>query len=138
MSFAGLLGGLIFGFGLVLSGMTDTQRVLGFLDVSGAWQPALAVVMGTAVCTTLILFPLVLRRDKPVFANTFSLPTKRAVDARLLRGASFFGLGWGIYGYCPGPAVVALLYGQTSTFAFLLAMVAGMWVASRAPQETTR
>ncbi|MEE4279878.1 MAG: DUF6691 family protein [Halieaceae bacterium] len=127
----GLIGGLIFGFGLALSGMTDTNKVLGFLDITGAWQPALIFVMGSAVAVTAVAFRFVLRREQPLFDADFHLPIKRAVDGRLLFGAAVFGIGWGIYGYCPGPALTALIYGQTDSFLFVAAMLAGMAISSR-------
>lgn len=126
-----LLAGAIFGFGLALSGMTDTNRVLGFLDVTGDWRPALAFVMGSAVLVTLIGFRLVLKRPRPFFAPAFSLPGRRTVDAKLLGGAAVFGLGWGLYGYCPGPALTSLVYGRTDTVLFVVAMALGMALASR-------
>jgi uncharacterized membrane protein YedE/YeeE len=128
---AALVVGLIFGFGLALSGMTDTNKVLGFLDLTGAWNPALMFVMGSAVVVTLIAFRFVLRRSRPILADTFSLPAKRAIDPRLLTGAAIFGIGWGIYGYCPGPALTALLYGHIDTGLFVLSMLAGMTISSR-------
>ena len=129
-SVAGLLSGVVFGFGLVLSGMTDRDKVLGFLDVFGNWQPALLLVMGTAVAVTLSGFALVRRQKKPLFAPSFYLPLRRALDTRLLVGAGLFGVGWGIYGFCPGPAVIALLYGDVGTYGFFVAMLLGMRLAS--------
>lgn len=128
---AGLLSGLIFGFGLALSGMTDRDKVLGFLDIFGDWQPALLLVMGAAVAVTLMGFTVVRRQLKPLFAPSFYMPISRAVDAKLLGGAALFGIGWGVYGFCPGPAVTALFYGDTATYFFVLAMIAGMFIASR-------
>ena len=126
-----LLAGLVFGFGLALSGMTDSNKVLGFLDVTGAWQPALAFVMGSAVLVTLIGFRLVLKRAAPLFAPAFSLPRKRHIDTPLVLGAALFGIGWGIYGYCPGPALTSLIYGRPDTLYFVAAMVVGMVVGAR-------
>ena len=126
-----LLAGLVFGFGLALSGMTDSNKVLGFLDVTGAWQPALAFVMGSAVLVTFIGFRLVLKRAAPLFAPTFSLPRKRHIDTPLVLGAALFGIGWGIYGYCPGPALTSLIYGRPDTLYFVTAMVVGMVVGAR-------
>lgn len=128
---AALFCGLMFGFGLALSGMTDTAKVLGFLDIFGHWVPDLAFVMGGAVAVTAILFRFVLRRSGPVFADTFSLPQSRVIDCRLLCGTGLFGLGWGLYGYCPGPGLTALVYGHTGTMVFVASMIAGMWIASR-------
>ena len=126
-----LLCGLVFGVGLAVSGMTDTAKVLGFLDVFGNWVPDLAFVMGGAVCVTLLAFPLVLRRRKPLLSASFSLPGNKAIDSRLLGGAAIFGIGWGIYGYCPGPALSALLYLDWKTAVFVTAMLLGMALANR-------
>jgi len=129
----GLLAGLLFGLGLAMSGMTDTAKVLGFLDIAGNWDPDLAFVMGGAVLVTLVSFPLVLRRSTPLLGDRFQLPARRDIDVRLLSGAALFGVGWGIYGYCPGPALSALVYGDLNTLAFVLAMLAGMALAGRVP-----
>jgi uncharacterized membrane protein YedE/YeeE len=129
-SLAGLLCGLLFGLGLAVSGMTDTNRVLGFLDLFGDWQPALLLVMGSAVAVTLIGFRLVLRSPKPFFELSFYLPQTRDINGQLLAGAGLFGIGWGVYGYCPGPAVSALLYGERDTLLFVVAMIVGMWLAA--------
>lgn len=126
-----LLAGLLFGFGLALSGMTDTNKVLGFLDLTGVWQPALAFVMGSALLVTLIAFRLVLRRSQPLLDQQFHLPARHSLDAPLLIGSMLFGVGWGLYGFCPGPALTALLYGQIDTLVFVVAMLAGMGLAGR-------
>ena len=127
----GLLTGLLFGAGLALSGMTDTTKVIGFLDVFGAWDPDLMWVMGGALGVTLLGTPLVLSRAKPVLVASFSLPLTTAIDRRLILGGALFGIGWGLWGYCPGPAVAALAYGDLSTVIFLGAMICGMWLASK-------
>ena len=126
-----LLCGIVFGLGLAMSGMTDTAKVLGFLDIFGNWVPDLAFVMGGAVCVTLVAFRLVLKRARPLLSPRFSLPTNTAIDARLLSGAAIFGIGWGIYGYCPGPALSALTYLHINTLYFVIAMLAGMALANR-------
>jgi uncharacterized protein len=126
-----LLCGLVFGVGLAVSGMTDTAKVLGFLDVFGNWVPDLAFVMGGAVCVTLLAFPRVLRRAKPLLSARFWLPVNKAIDTRLLSGAGIFGVGWGIYGYCPGPALSALLYLDYKTAVFVTAMLVGMALANK-------
>ncbi len=126
-----LFCGLIFGLGLALSGMTDTAKVLGFLDLFGTWVPDLAFVMGGAVCVTLISFRFVLRRDKPLFDSDFKLPTSTQLDGRLLGGAAIFGIGWGLYGYCPGPAISALVYLDAKTLMFVVAMLCGMALSNR-------
>ena len=122
---AALACGLLFGAGLALSGMTDTAKVLGFLDLFGDWDPDLVFVMGGAVAVTLVGFRLIFR-GRPLLADDFSLPTSKNLDSRLLGGASLFGIGWGVYGYCPGPALSALTYLDTNTVIFVLAMLAGM------------
>lgn len=126
-----LLGGLVFGIGLAVSGMTDTAKVLGFLDLFGNWIPDLAFVMGGAVCVTLVTFRFVLKRERPILVQGFSLPTSTTIDGRLLAGAAIFGIGWGIYGYCPGPAISALVYLDSKTVIFVVAMLVGMAVANR-------
>lgn len=128
---AALVCGVIFGVGLALSGMTDTAKVLGFLDIFGQWVPDLAFVMGGAVAVTAVTFALVLRRQSPVFARTFSLPQATAIDGRIISGTALFGVGWGLYGYCPGPGLTALSYGHTGALTFVVSMFAGMWLAAR-------
>ncbi|MEP0203351.1 MAG: DUF6691 family protein [Halioglobus sp.] len=131
-----LMCGSIFGIGLAASGMTDTSKVLGFLDIAGSWVPDLAFVMGGAVLVTLITFPLILKRTRPVFTDRFHVPTITLIDKRLVVGSALFGIGWGIYGYCPGPALSALVYLQPNTFIFVAAMLAGIYVAARFPTST--
>ncbi len=126
-----LLCGLVFGVGLAASGMTDTAKVLGFLDLFGQWVLDLAFVMGGAVCVTLVAFRFVLRRERPVLAPSFSLPQKTSLDGELLVGAAIFGIGWGLYGYCPGPALSALVYLDWKTAVFVVAMLCGMALANR-------
>lgn len=128
-----LVCGVIFGLGLAMSGMTDTAKVIGFLDIFGNWVPDLAFVMGGAVLVTLVAFRLILKRSKPLLANGFQLPTNTTLDGRLLGGAALFGIGWGIYGYCPGPAISALAYLNTDTVIFVGAMLAGMALANKVP-----
>ncbi|MBB3826995.1 DUF6691 family protein [Xanthomonas arboricola] len=125
-SFAALLSGVLFGLGLAMSGMTDARRVLGFLDVFGQFDPSLVLVLGSAVATTAIAFRFVLRRNRPVFAERFQLAGARAVDRRLLAGAALFGIGWGLAGYCPGPALAGLGTGSVEALWFVPAMLAGM------------
>jgi len=127
----GLLCGLVFGVGLAVSGMTDTAKVLGFLDVTGNWIPDLAFVMGGAVCVTLVAFRFVLKMKKPLLSANFSLPASSVLDGRLLIGAAIFGIGWGVYGYCPGPALSALVYQDSKTAMFLVAMLVGMALANQ-------
>lgn len=121
-----LFSGTLFGLGLAVSGMVDPAKVIGFLDIAGHWDPTLALVMGGALLVTIPTFRLILKRSRPVLADDFELPTKKEVDARLLGGAALFGVGWGLSGFCPGPAVTALASGLMPVFAFVGAMVAGM------------
>jgi uncharacterized membrane protein YedE/YeeE len=121
-----LLSGIVFGAGLAASGMTSTQKVQGFLDFFGEWQADLLFVMASAVLVTIISFRFILSRAKPLFDVKFHLPTATSIDFRLIGGAVIFGLGWGVYGYCPGPAIAALSYFQTDGILFVVAMVAGM------------
>ena len=117
--------GLLFGIGLWLSEMANPKKVLDFLDVTGNWDPSLALVMGGAVAVTLAAFRPVVKWPKPLLAPQFVLPTLSQVDARLVIGAAVFGLGWGIGGYCPGPALTALSNPSVEPFVFVAAMVAG-------------
>jgi uncharacterized membrane protein YedE/YeeE len=126
-----LFAGLLFGVGLALSGMTDTAKVQGFLDLFGAWIPDLLFVMGGAVAVTLVLFRLVLKRSKPLLADSFELPGNTVIDAPVLIGSALFGIGWGLYGYCPGPAISALAYLDWQTVLFVGAMLLGMAIQSR-------
>lgn len=123
------LCGWLFALGLGLAGMTQPERVVGFLDVAGTWDPRLAWVMGGAVALGLLAFPWVLRRPRPLWVPSFQVPDNKAVDGRLLAGAALFGVGWGLSGYCPGPAVVSAVAGNPGTWVFLLAMLAGLGLA---------
>jgi len=127
----GLVSGLLFGIGLVVSGMSNPAKVLNFLDLAGTWDPSLAFVMAGAVAVTLAGYRLTQTRPQPFFAEAFHIPATRDIDTRLLAGAACFGLGWGLGGYCPGPAVTALSLGAKGTLIFLACMLAGMW-ATRA------
>lgn len=133
---------LIFGVGLVISGMVDPAKVLNFLDVAGSWDPSLAFVMAGAVAVTMIGYRVVLARPKPLFAPEFQLPTRREIDMRLVFGAGLFGVGWGLAGFCPGPALTALGLGAPGTLAFVPAMLAGMaaarWLAAGRAQARRR
>lgn len=121
--------GLLFGAGLVVSGMSDPAKVLNFLDLFGTWDPSLAFVMGGAVLVTFIGYRLVLPRGKPIVGGTFHLPTRSDIDTRILAGPAIFGIGWGLGGFCPGPALTALSLGAAGTLAFVPAMLLGMWAA---------
>lgn len=121
--------GLVFGLGLTLSGMSDPLTVQAFLDVAGDWNPSLAFVMGGAVAVSLLGFQgLLKRRQAPVCGAVFHLPQNKAIDARLLVGATLFGIGWGLSGYCPGPALTSLLTGNSEVWVFVPAMLAGAWL----------
>ena len=122
--------GLLFGAGLAISGMHDPAKVLGFLDIaaiaSGTWDPSLAFVMAGGLAVTLPAFWFARRRTAPVAAPAFQAPAATTIDQRLMLGALVFGVGWGLVGYCPGPALAALAFGATGTILFVLAMMAGM------------
>jgi uncharacterized membrane protein YedE/YeeE len=121
--------GLLFGIGLVVSGMANPAKVLNFLDLFGTWDPSLTFVMGGAVVVTFVGYRLVLTRERPVIGSTFQLPTRNDIDARVIVGPAIFGIGWALGGFCPGPALTALGLGATGTLAFVPAMILGMWTA---------
>jgi hypothetical protein len=128
---AGLTGAL-FGAGLLVSGMTQPARVIGFLDVTGAWDPSLAFVMGSAVVVYAVAFRWILRRrSSPWFEAKLHLPTRRDLDRPLIVGAALFGIGWGLGGLCPGPGIVSAAGGSLPALAFVAAMLAGMYAQSR-------
>jgi len=122
------IAGLLFGIGLAVSGMTHPDKVLGFLDVAGAWDPSLLLVLGGAVGVTVIAFRFILRRPAPVLEQSFSLPTLREIDGPLVVGATLFGIGWGISGYCPGPAFASLAAPNWETWVFIPAVLLGAFV----------
>ena len=124
--FTSLLAGLVFGLGLILSGMSDPAKVLGFLDLGGAWDPSLALVMGGAIAVGAIAFAVARKRSVSFVGAAMRLPIARGIDRRLVLGSLVFGVGWGIAGFCPGPALVALGMGQAKALVFVLAMLAGM------------
>lgn len=132
---AGLVTGLLFGLGLCLSGMTDPAVVQGFLDVAGDWNPALIFVMAGGVAVTFLGYRLLVPKSHPLWAAGFSLPTATAIDPPLLAGAAIFGVGWGLAGYCPGPALVSLASGRAGVLIFVAAMLTGMilmrWLRGR-------
>ena len=123
---AGLSTGFIFGLGLCLSRMTDPAVVQGFLDLAGAWDPTLVFVMAGGVAVTFVGYRFVLRRKQPLWAQKFSIPAGTTIDAPLIAGSAIFGIGWGLSGYCPGPAVVSLASGRRAIILFVVAMLAGM------------
>lgn len=121
--------GLLFGVGLIVSGMADPAKVLNFLDVFGTWDPSLAFVMGGGVIVAFIGYRLVFGMKAPILGGSFQVPTRRDIDGRLLAGPALFGVGWGLGGFCPGPALTALGLGSTGVLAFMPAMLLGMWAA---------
>ncbi|KTS13282.1 membrane protein [Methylobacterium indicum] len=123
---AALASGLLFGLGLALSGMMDPRKVLGFLDLAGAWDPSLAFVLAGAVGVSALGTLARTRMAHPVLAARFAVPENRRVDARLLAGAALFGIGWGLAGFCPGPALAGLVLGLPAVAVFVAAMLAGM------------
>ena len=130
----GFVAGLVFGVGLVVSGMSDPAKVLNFLDlaaIGSTWDPSLAFVMGGASLTAFVGYRLAWRRPAPVLMAKFDVPTSNAVDRPLLTGAALFGVGWGIGGFCPSPAWTALPLLAPGTLAFLPAMLAGLWLGGR-------
>jgi len=135
-SLMALLAGLLFGVGLGMAGMTQPAVVLGFLDVGGAWNPRLLFVMAGAVPVTAIGYRLVWRARKPRYDSSFHVPAVQHIDARLVIGAALFGIGWGIAGYCPGPALASLSGGVGSVWLLVAMMVLGGWLASRWPMRS--
>jgi len=130
--------GLLFGVGLVVSGMADPAKVLNFLDLFGTWDPSLAFVMGGAVIVAFVGYRLVLARGEPIVGGSFHLPTRNDIDARVIVGPAIFGIGWGLGGFCPGPALTALGLGTSGTLAFVPAMIVGMWVARLLAESRTQ
>ncbi|NMM29446.1 MAG: YeeE/YedE family protein [Glaciimonas sp.] len=133
---ASLLAGLLFGLGLAVSGMTHANKVLDFLDIAGHWDPSLIFVLGGAVGVTVLVFRLILRHKTPLFADKFDLPQAQDIDRSLVAGAVVFGIGWGISGYCPGPAISLLAAPNWEVWVFLPAMLLGSllqraWVDGR-------
>ncbi len=118
--------GLIFGAGLILAGMTDPSKVIGFLDIAGHWDPSLALVMGGAILVGLVAFRFANKRSKSFLGGAMHLPTRRDIDLRLAGGSLVFGIGWGLAGFCPGPALTALGTGNAKAMVFVAAMIAGM------------
>lgn len=125
-----LLIGMVFGIGIAIAGMANPAKVLNFFDIAGTWDPSLIFVMGGALVTAAIGYRIVFgARKAPVYGKMFSLPTSRVIDARLLGGSAFFGIGWGIAGFCPGGAIPALGLGYSETFIFVAAMIGGIYAA---------
>ncbi len=126
LQLSALLAGLLFGIGLIGSGMANPRKVLGFLDLAGPWDPSLALVMAGAVGVGVLAFAIAGRRKRSLLGAEMRLPTVRSIDARLVGGSLLFGIGWGVAGFCPGPSLVALGAGVPKAGVFVLAMLAGM------------
>ncbi len=134
-----LIAGILFGLGLAISQMISQQKVIGFLDLFGNWDPSLAFVMGGAVAVTALLFRFVLRRPNPVFEEKFYVPQTNNIDAPLIVGSTLFGFGWGIVGFCPGPAFASLSLGHIEPYLFVAALIAGSLAAKYlVPAKFTR
>jgi uncharacterized membrane protein YedE/YeeE len=125
-SLIAFISGLIFGVGLIVSGMTNPAKVIGFLDLAGAWDMSLAFVMGGAILVGFIAFRMAAKRPEALLGDAMCLPVATRIDRRLIGGALVFGVGWGLAGYCPGPAVASLLSGSGKPVIFVVAMLAGM------------
>ena len=135
------LGGVLFAVGLGLSGMTDANKVIGFLNLAGSWDPSLAFVMVGAIGMHLILYRLIIKRSSPIFADIFHIPTRRDIDAKLVGGSALFGIGWGLGGFCPGPGIVSFSGLGQSAAIFVGAMLVGMVIQKivhrqKSPQST--
>ncbi len=128
-----LVAGALFGVGLIVSGLANPAKGQNFLDIAGAWDPSLVFTMGSAVVITGVGYKQLFKRPHPIFGSVFHLPTASDIDGRLLSGAALFGIGWGLVGYCPGPAIVSLSRADRSTFIFVAAMLAGMMFARALP-----
>ncbi|MGY6258164.1 DUF6691 family protein [Paraburkholderia caledonica] len=133
-----LLGGLVFGLGLIISGMANPAKVLGFLDLAGPWDPSLALVMAGAICVGIVAFAMARRRSRSFLGAPMELPQATRVSFRLIGGSLLFGIGWGLAGFCPGPAIVAAGSGQSKAWIFLLAMLGGMALFSLLERRTGR
>lgn len=133
---AAFASGLLFGIGLVVSQMVNPAKVLGFLDLFGAWDPSLAFVMGGAVAVSALGSRISSGQPRPAFAPLRAMPARRDLDGRLIAGAALFGIGWGLVGLCPGPALVGLSFGLWQLFVFVAAMIAGMAIFRVVSPET--
>jgi len=130
-AFLYLFCGALFGTGLSISGMTDQNKVIGFLDLFGDWDPSLIFVMVGGISVTFIGYKMIFKRSSPLWYDAFMLPTSKVIDKNLVLGALLFGIGWGLYGYCPGPAIASLAYLHWESFLFVAAMATGMFLQSK-------
>ena len=136
-----LAAGLLFGLGLAISGMTHASKVLGFLDITGDWDPSLLLVLGGAVGVSVVAFRFILRRPAPLLEPAFRLPSVKDIDGPLVVGAAIFGIGWGISGYCPDPAIASLAAPNWETWVFIPAVLLGAYLhrlTTISPEETAR
>ena len=129
------ISGVLFGAGVTISGMVNPMKVLNFLDILGPWDATLIFVMGAGLVVTLLGYQIIFKRNSPLFATSFRLPTSEDIDVQLLGGAALFGLGWGLSGFCPGPAITSLVFGKTESITFVIAMAAGMIIAKQIPNR---
>lgn len=137
-TFFSFIAGLIFGIGLIISGMTNPAKVQGFLDLFGRWDPSLAFVMGGAIAVGLIAFQVAKKRSTTLLGGPMQLPTRRDIDAPLVLGSLLFGAGWGLGGFCPGPAITALGAGSIPALIFVAAMLVGMLIFDRIEKHRAR
>ena len=126
-----LISGLLFGLGLAISNMINPAKIVGFLDITGNWDPSLAFVMGGAVFMTAITFRLILKRPTPMFTNTFELPSKVDLDIKLIFGAAIFGIGWAISGLCPGPAISSIIFLDENLLIFVCTLLLGSFIGKK-------
>lgn len=126
-----LISGILFGAGLVLSQMVNPEKVQGFLDLFGNWDPSLILVMGGAVAVTLVTSRFILKRKTPIFADRFYMAMKSSIDGRLVLGAVLFGMGWGLSGYCPGPGLVNAMINPSEAIVFIPALIIGGWIGQK-------
>ena len=140
-SMIALISGILFGLGLSVSQMIDPAKVVNFLDITGSWDPSLAFVMAGALAVNLVATPLILKRKKPIFDNLFRTPLKEHIDRRLILGATLFGIGWGIAGYCPGPMITSISFMTSDILIVLSAYIVGtlltrLWMRKQTAQLT--
>lgn len=132
-----LISGLLFGAGLTISVMVNPAKILNFLDLTGQFDATLIFVMGAGLIVTTIGYQLIFRRGKPFFDSQFHLPKSEAIDVKLIGGAALFGIGWGISGFCPGPAIASLVFGYQQSFIFVAAMIVGTMFVRLVPKTSS-